>query len=55
MPWPTFHNLWTGAIQMWPGPRPQQAAPLLQAPLAQQAQQAQLQQLQAWQAAQAQA
>ena len=55
MPWPTFHNLWTGAIQMWPGPHPQQAAPPPQALLAQQAQQAQLQQLQAWQAAQAQA
>ena len=39
VPWPTFHNLWTGAIQMWPGPRPQQAAPPPQALLAQQAQQ----------------
>ena len=42
VPWPTFHNPWTGAIQMWPGPRPQQAAPPPQALLAQQAQQAQL-------------
>ena len=46
VPWPTLHNPWVGAIQLWSSPRPQQAAPT--APQAFLAHQAQLQQLQAW-------